>query len=118
MRERARCCRTIGLGAVGGARTGELETTSTDYARLVAGQRAYFKAGNTRPVSWRNEQLKAITAMIEANRDAIREALWHDLRRNETDADLMDIDINVHGAEFALRTCTTGSSRGGRRRRS
>ena len=28
--------------------------------------------------------------------------LRHDLRRNETDADLMDIDINVHGAEFAL----------------
>ncbi len=27
--------------------------------------------------------------MIEASRGAIREALWHDLRRNETDADLM-----------------------------
>ena len=40
--------------------------------------------------------------MIEENRGAIREALWHDLRRNETDADLMDIDINVHEAEFAL----------------
>lgn len=39
---------------------------------------------------------------MEENRGAIREALWHDLRRNETDADLMDIDINVHEAEFAL----------------
>jgi aldehyde dehydrogenase (NAD+) len=73
-----------------------------DYATLVAAQRAYFKAGNTRPVSWRIEQLKAIKAMIEESRGAIREALWHDLRRNETDADLMDIDINVHEAEFAI----------------
>jgi acyl-CoA reductase-like NAD-dependent aldehyde dehydrogenase len=32
----------------------------------------------------------------------MRDALWHDLRRNETDADLMDIDINVREAEFAL----------------
>lgn len=28
--------------------------------------------------------------------------MGQDLRRNETDADLMDIDINVHEAEFAL----------------
>ena len=76
--------------------------TDTDYAGLVAGQRAYFKAGKTRPVEWRVEQLKAVKAMIEENRGAIREALWHDLRRNETDADLMDIDINIHEAEFAL----------------
>jgi aldehyde dehydrogenase (NAD+) len=76
--------------------------TTPDYAALVNSQRAYFKAGNTRPLDWRIEQLKAIKAMIEASRDPMREALWHDLRRNETDADLMDIDINIHEAEFAL----------------
>ena len=53
-------------------------------------------------MAWRIEQLKAIKAMIEASRGAMREALWHDLRRNETDADLMDIDINIHEAEFTL----------------
>ena len=76
--------------------------SSPDYTSLVEGQRSYFKAGNTRPLSWRIEQLKAMKAMIEASRDAMREALWHDLRRNKTDADLMDVDINVHEAEFAL----------------
>ena len=76
--------------------------STPDYISLVNRQRTYFKAGNTRPVAWRVEQLKAIKAMMEANRGAIREALWHDLRRNETDADLMDVDINVHEAEFAL----------------
>jgi len=41
---------------------------SPDYTSLVQGQRTYFKAGKTRPVSWRIEQLKAIKAMIEARR--------------------------------------------------
>jgi hypothetical protein len=59
-------------------------------------------------VSWRIEQLKAIKAMIEASRDAMREALWHDLRRNETDADLMDIDITSMRPSSRSRTCTTG----------
>jgi aldehyde dehydrogenase (NAD+) len=76
--------------------------STPDYTSLVQGQRRYFKMGKTKPVSWRVEQLKAIKAMIEASRNAMRDALWHDLRRNETDADLMDIDINVHEAEFAL----------------
>ena len=73
-----------------------------DYASLVAGQRAYFLSGKTRPVAWRVEQLKAIRTMIDESRDAMREALWHDLRRNETDADLMDIDINIHEVDHAL----------------
>jgi acyl-CoA reductase-like NAD-dependent aldehyde dehydrogenase len=77
--------------------------STPDYTTLVQGQRSYFKSGKTRPVTWRLEQLKAIKAMMEANRDAIREALWHDLRRNETDADLMDIDLNINEAEFALK---------------
>lgn len=55
-----------------------------DYTSLVARQRAYFKAGNTRPVSSRVEQLKALRAMIDVSRDAIYQALWDDLRRNRT----------------------------------
>jgi hypothetical protein len=32
-----------------------------DYSTLVAQQRAYFLAGNTRPVAWRKAQLEALT---------------------------------------------------------
>jgi hypothetical protein len=46
--------------------------------------------------------------MIEASRDAMREALWHDLRRNETHGDLMDIDITSIRPSSRSRTCTTG----------
>ena len=55
------------------------QATTVDYKGLVAGQRAYFKAGTTRPAAWRIEQLNAIRAMIDENRDDMYEALWHDL---------------------------------------
>jgi hypothetical protein len=67
------------------------QTLAADYSNLVAGQRSYFNAGHTRPVEWRIDQLKAIKRMIDESRDAMYEALWHDLRRNRTDADLMTI---------------------------
>lgn len=76
--------------------------TGPDYTSLVAGQRAYFKAGHTRPVSWRVEQLNAIKTMIDESRDAMYEALWHDLRRNKTEADLLDVDWSIREADYAL----------------
>src|SRR5215471_6716491 len=77
--------------------------TSTDYTSLVSAQREYFKAGKTRPLAWRIEQLNAIKTMIDESRDDMYEALWHDLRRNKTDADLMDVDYNIREAEHALK---------------
>jgi aldehyde dehydrogenase (NAD+) len=79
------------------------QALSVGYSKLVAGQRAYFKAGHTRPVEWRIEQLNAIKRMIDESREAMYEALWHDLRRNRTDADLMDVDYNIREAEYALK---------------
>lgn len=79
------------------------DRSTPDYSALVAGQRAYFKAGNTRPAAWRIEQLNAIKTMIEESREDMYEALWHDLRRNRVDADLMDVDYNIREAEYALK---------------
>jgi aldehyde dehydrogenase (NAD+) len=79
------------------------QATTVDYTSLVSGQREYFKAGHTRPAAWRIEQLNAIKTMIDESRDDMYEALWHDLRRNKTDADLMDVDYNIREAEYALK---------------
>ena len=73
-----------------------------DYRSVVDGQRAYFNAGNTRPLSWRLEQLKAIKTMIDESRDEMYEALWRDLRRNRVDADLLDVDYTIGEADYAL----------------
>jgi aldehyde dehydrogenase (NAD+) len=78
------------------------QTSIPDYSGLVSGQRAYFQAGNTRPAAWRIEQLNAINRMIDESRDDMYEALRHDLRRNRTDADLMDVDFNIREADHAL----------------
>ncbi len=78
------------------------EQTITDFSSLVSGQRAYFKAGRTRPAAWRIEQLEAIRRMIDESREDMYEALWHDLRRNKVDADLMDVDFNIREADYAL----------------
>jgi acyl-CoA reductase-like NAD-dependent aldehyde dehydrogenase len=76
--------------------------TEPDYTDLVAGQRAYFNSGATRPVAWRRQQLEAMKALFNDNRTALFEALRHDLRRNEIDADLMDVGFNVNEADHAL----------------
>ena len=76
--------------------------STPDYATLVEGQRSYFTAGRTRPVSWRIEQLKALKRMVDESRDAMYEALWHDLRRNRVDADGMDVDYSIREADYAL----------------
>ena len=95
-----------------------MTTTSTDYAALVAGQRAYFKAGNTRPAEWRIEQLNALKRMIDESRGDMYEALWQDLRRNKTDADLMDVDYNIREADYALKHLRGWMKPCGSRRRS
>ena len=78
-------------------------TTTPDYTSLVAGQRAYFLAGKTRPLKWRIGQLKALKAMMEENREAFFEALRHDLRRNDYDSDLMDVRYCAGEADYALK---------------
>ena len=73
-----------------------------DYSNLVAAQRDYFLAGNTRPVSWRKAQLEAVKAMFTEHHDELCAALWQDLRRNTIDADYMDVTYNVKEADYAL----------------
>jgi acyl-CoA reductase-like NAD-dependent aldehyde dehydrogenase len=73
-----------------------------DYSNLVAGQRDYFLAGNTRPLSWRKAQLEAVKAMFTEHHDELCDALWQDLRRNVIDAETMDVTYNVKEADYAL----------------
>jgi aldehyde dehydrogenase (NAD+) len=77
--------------------------TAPDYSQLVADQRAYFLSGATRPVTWRREQLEALKTLLSDNRDRFYTALHDDLRRNQVDADLMDVGFCIKEAEYALK---------------
>ena len=78
-----------------------------DYSTLVARQRDYFLAGNTRSVAWRKAQLEELKAMFTEHHDELCDALWKDLRRNVIDADLMDVAYNVKEADYALKHLDT-----------
>jgi aldehyde dehydrogenase (NAD+) len=80
-----------------------LPDASLDYTNLVAAQRAYFLSGATRPVAWRRAQLEALKALLKDNRGRFYSALYKDLRRNEVDADLMDIGHYINEADYALK---------------
>ena len=81
--------------------------TSPDYTDLVAGQRSYFHSGATRPVEWRREQLEAMKALLEENRQRFFSTLRDDLRRNDVDSDLMDVGFCIKEAEYALKNMHT-----------
>ena len=45
-----------------------------DYSTLVARQREYFLAGQTRPAAWRRSQLEAVKALFTENHDELCES--------------------------------------------
>lgn len=67
------------------------QISNPDFGSMVARHRAYFLTGKTRAPEWREEQLKALSAMITEKGDEMRAALWTDLRRNWIEADLVDV---------------------------
>src|SRR5712664_1446073 len=75
---------------------------TTDYPALVSRHRGYFRSGATRSVEWRERQLNALRAMMTDRAEDFYAALWTDLRRNRTDADLTDVKYMISEADHAL----------------
>src|SRR5258708_16054516 len=73
-----------------------------DFSLLVAGHRNYFRTGVTRSADWREGQLTALRAMMTDRAEDFHAALWTDLRRNRTDADLTDVKFLAAEADHAL----------------
>src|SRR5260370_38138171 len=80
--------------------------TNPDYSEPVAQKGEVFLSGATRRESWRRAQLEAVKAMFTENHDELCDALWKDLRRNVTDADLMDLAYCAKEADYALQHLT------------
>ena len=59
-------------------------------ARRVAGLRAAFSSGRTRPFAWRVEQLRALKALLTDRADEICAALWSDLRKSPLEAEVSE----------------------------
>src|SRR4051812_32306789 len=76
--------------------------STPDFSSLIARHRAYFRTGATRSAEWREGQLTALRAMMTDRAEAFHAALWTDLRRNRTDADLTDVKFLAADADHAL----------------
>src|SRR5580704_8995803 len=76
--------------------------STPDFSALVARHRSYFRTGATRSAEWREGQLTALRAMMTDRAEDFHAALWTDLRRNRTDADLTDVKFLATEAEHAL----------------
>src|SRR5439155_1639228 len=76
--------------------------STPDFSAIAARHRNYFRSGATRPVKWREGQLTALRAMMNNHAEDFYAALWSDLRRNRTDADLTDVMYLADEAEHVL----------------
>src|SRR6202167_1946459 len=75
---------------------------TSDFSALVTRHRNYFRTGATRSADWREGQLTALRTMMTDRAKDFHAALWTDLRRNRTDADLTDVKFLATEAEHAL----------------
>lgn len=70
---------------------------------LVAGLRASFDAGRTRPLAWRREQLEGVRALLGDHGDEFVAALHADLRKPTLEAWAADVGATRQEARLALR---------------
>jgi aldehyde dehydrogenase (NAD+) len=54
-----------------------------DANKIINDQRELFRSGQTRPVSFRQEQLKILLATLNENEALLYEAAWNDLHKSE-----------------------------------
>lgn len=66
-------------------------TATADISARVERARAAFQLGTTKPLSWRRAQLTRLRQMIVENADALKEALFADLHKSATDAQLTEL---------------------------
>src|ERR1700678_4448795 len=76
--------------------------STPDFSNLVARHRTYFRTGATRSAEWRESQLTALRSMMTERAEDFHAALWTDLRRNRTDADLTDVKFLAAEADHVL----------------
>src|ERR1700748_794367 len=76
--------------------------STPDFSALIARHRNYFRTGATRSAEWREGQLTTLKAMMTDRAEDFHAALWTDLRRNRTDADLTDVKFLATEADHAL----------------
>lgn len=72
-------------------------------SEIVRNQRNYFKAGKTRDISYRIQQLSVLKKVIRDNEDAILKAVKSDLQKPEAEAVVGEVGLVISEIDFALK---------------
>jgi aldehyde dehydrogenase (NAD+) len=77
--------------------------TPLDAPALVAGLRATFASGRTRPVAWRRTQLQALRTLLTEHEDDLLAALASDLGKPRLEAWATDVGFVVNDIDHTLK---------------
>ncbi|WP_405020664.1 aldehyde dehydrogenase family protein [Kitasatospora sp. NBC_00070] len=80
--------------------------TTPSAATVVAGLRATFATGRTRPVDWRLGQLAALRALLTEQSEAFQQALHADLGKGPAEAYRTEIGFTLHELDHTVRNLT------------
>lgn len=81
-----------------------MENTSTSKIdALLAAQKAFFKTGESRNISFRKQQLKAFLRAMETYEQELADALWTDMHKSYEEAYLTEIALVKGEIKTALR---------------
>jgi aldehyde dehydrogenase (NAD+) len=72
-------------------------------APLIARQHQHFQTGATRPLAYRQDQLRRLQAAIESRESSLLEALHADLRKSPTEAYASEIGFVLSDIRHALK---------------
>ncbi|MFE9243657.1 aldehyde dehydrogenase family protein [Nocardiopsis sp. NPDC006938] len=78
-------------------------TLTSEIPQIVAGLRATFDSGRTKPLSWRRAQLRALRRMLTEERPTLEKALRSDLGKPPVEAHTTEIGFVVNEIDHTLR---------------
>ncbi|MEO6998247.1 MAG: aldehyde dehydrogenase family protein [Terracoccus sp.] len=84
--------------------TTRLETTREDWcAAVVARARRAYARGDTKPLEWRERQLRSLRRMVVDHADLLCEALAVDLGKSRTESMITEIGFTVNEIDHTLK---------------
>ncbi len=78
---------------------------------VIASQKVFFNNGNTKPISFRKEQLKKLKSLLQENEKSLDDAIYKDFKKssfdnytNELSLLYHDIDEAIHHLDYWAKT--------------
>lgn len=85
------------------AQTGLSAEVSHSISDVVAAARRRYESGVSRTLSWRRRQLRGLQRLLHERSMELEQALWVDLHKSATEAQLTEIGVVAGEVSYFLR---------------